>query len=335
MTGGGSPTWGVLTHVATGPFALTVDLLTAGAVIAYLAGVRRLSAQGHHWRFWRTEAFVAGAAGIWISVGSGLAPYSMRYVTLQIVRHLILMMTVPALLSLGRPLMLLRRAGPPAIRRLLDAAGKGPLIAAAANPMVAWLAYLASMYLMLTDRGFIRYTMSHPVARDVSTTSMVAIGLLYWGALVASGDGSRGMSYPARMVSILANMPFEVLAGIWLRYQMRPVDPMASLSDTRAAGESFIVGATIVSTFWLIAVVAQWLSEAVRESRSHAEVAETGTGWTVPWWVQAEPDGAPLPARGHPAAGRPSQAPGRTELVRNDRGSSLRTSSPDPPPRTS
>lgn len=284
--GGFDSGWNMLTHFARGPFVLGVDLLTVAAAIAYLAGIRSLAARGQHWSFWRTEAFMAGAIGMWISVGSGLAVYSMTDVTLHVVRHVILMMAVPALISLGRPLVLIRAAGNTSLLRALDGATRSRTVGALTHPAPVWFAYLASMYLMLADRPFFAYMMSHPTVQDTCTASMVVIGLLYWGTLVSSASSSRGPSYPARMISILANMPFEVLAGIWLRYQMRPITPMDSLADTRAAGEAFIVGATLVSSLWLIAVVAQWLSEALREEHDRTASSELDAGWTVPWWME-------------------------------------------------
>jgi cytochrome c oxidase assembly factor CtaG len=291
MTGGGGELApNLLTHLADGPFVDTVELVTLGAVIFYLTGVRRLTAGGHHWPFWRTGAFIAGAFGTWVSVGSGLAVYSMTNLTLHVVRHIILMMTVPALFSLGRPLLLLGETGGPSATGILQATARSRLIGVLAHPVPVWIAYLGSMFLMLTDRPFFAYMMSHPVVGDASTVTMVAIGLLYWGTLVASSDAGRGVSYPSRVISILANMPFEVLAGIWLRYQLRPMDAMGSLADTRAAGEAFIVGATLVSTLWLVAVVVQWLSAAVREEGARLRAPGEDSDWTVPWWVGNAPE---------------------------------------------
>ncbi|HET9078087.1 MAG TPA: cytochrome c oxidase assembly protein [Acidimicrobiales bacterium] len=277
----------LLTHVAGGPFVLVVGILTVSAVIGYLAAVRRVGAPAGRWPLGRTAAFVAGAFGAWVSVGSGVAVYSMTSLTLHIVRHVILMMTVPALISLGRPVTLLRASGIPGAARLLDTASRSRVLGAATHPVPVWFIYLASMYLMLADRPFFAYMMAHPMVQDSGTVSMVVIGLLYWGMLVASGETRRGPSYPARVISILANMPFEVLAGIWLRYQMRPMDPMYTLGDTRAAGEAFIVGATLISTVWLVAVVVQWLAAAWREENAGPKATGDSPGWTVPWWVES------------------------------------------------
>lgn len=298
--------WDLAGHVRAGPFCWLVVALSVAALVAYLRGVRRVEAAGGLWPFWRTEAFAAGVVGIVAATCSGLAVYAMDEVSLHVVCHVVLMMTAPALLSLGRPLVLLREVSP---RRYEDAAYRmthSRAVRAGTHPAVVWVVYLGSMYLMLTDRWYYAQMMQDAWLGDVSTVAMVVIGGLYWGSLLAA-QGGRGLSYHGRVISVLANMPFEVLAGIWLRYQMQPLMRGGSLSDTNRAGEIFIVGATLVSTLWLAAIVAQWASEAIRQERSDTGRSDapgwTGTGgrtdargWTIPWWVEApsaDPGAAP------------------------------------------
>lgn len=277
--------WDLLTRLQSGPFAVVVLVVCAGVLALYLAGVRKYEAEGALWPFWRTEAFVVGVAGIGVGACSGLAVYAGSDVTLHIVCHLILMMTVPALVSLGRPIVLADRAGGRRVRALRQALARLRLARALTHPVVVWTAYLGSMYLMLTDRSFFNDMMVHSPLMDANEAAMVAIGLLYWGSLVASPGGGRDIEYPARVVSILATMPFEVLAGIWLRYQTQPLMKGTSVSGTQLAGEVFIVGATLVSTVWLGAVIFQWAAQLHREEVTGPPPAGDGSAWTVPWWV--------------------------------------------------
>jgi cytochrome c oxidase assembly factor CtaG len=282
-------TWDLVTHFQTGPFAMTVLVLCAGSLALYLAGARKYGAGGSPWPFWRTEAFVAGLAGVVVGACSGLATYSASDVTFHVACHVVLMMTVPALLSLGRPMILSQEAGGPRVRRLLDVVARSGVARAMSHPVVAWTTYLGSMYLMLTDRAFFNEMMVHPWLMDVNQAAMVAFGLLYWGPLVSSPGGRRDTPYAVRVVSILANMPFEVLAGIWLRYQTEPLMNGTPVSGTQLAGEVFIVGATLVSTVWLVAVIVQWGAEMRREEESAGVPVGDADGWTVPWWVAPVP----------------------------------------------
>lgn len=87
------------------PMSLVCAVLLAG----YAAGVARRRAGEHP--HWRSACFVAGVVLLWLSVSSGLAVYGRELFWLHMVLHLTLIMVVPALLVLGRPLRVVVQAG--------------------------------------------------------------------------------------------------------------------------------------------------------------------------------------------------------------------------------
>lgn len=285
---------GLLTGVQTGPLDLAATALLAVSAAFYLVAVRRLARRGRRWAPGRTAAFLAGLATVWIAVGSGVAAYDDSSVVVHIVQHLLLMMASPPLLALGHPVTLAAQGSPRAAQVRINRFLRRPVVRAVTHPAPAWALYLAAMAVMLADRTVYDYLVAHPLVHDAGHGLALLAGLLYWQPLVG-GDGPHRPSHAARVVSVLANMPFEVLVGLWLCYQTTPVDPINTLGDTNTGGEAFVVGATLLSTLWLAVVVAQWAAFAFREDRrasgrpaaAPAGTAGVPTGWSIPWWVPA------------------------------------------------
>ena len=266
----------------TGPLDLSGQALMAAAAAWCLFSARRLHARGRRWPARRTAAFLGGLAVAWVAGGSRLAAYDDTSVTAHVVQHVLLMMVAPPLLVLGRPLVLASQAAGRRTQVRLARLAHGGLLRLATNPLVTWIVYLGSMAAMLANRTVYDYLVGHPLAHAAAHVWALTAGVLYWESLLGAPAGR--LSYPLRVVSVLANMPFEVLVGLWLRYQLAPLDPAVTLADTQRAGEAFVVAATLVSTVWLVAIIWQWAGRAIREER-RAAVAPRSGEWTTPWWV--------------------------------------------------
>lgn len=282
----------LLTGVQTGPLDILAQTLVAATAAFYLLGRRRVTRRGGRIAAGRTVAFLAGLLSIWVAVGSGLAGYDDTNVTVHIVQHLLLMMVAPPLLVLGRPLVMAAQAAGRANQVRLTRVLGSAAVRALGSPVLTWVLYMSSMAVMLADRPVYHFLIVHPLWHDASHVCLLAVGLLYWEPLLGGLTAGRRLSQPVRVMSVLANMPFEVLIGLWLRYQTAPLDPVSTVSDTQRGGEAFIVGATFVSTVWLVAIAWQWAALALREER-RAAARPPSTQWTTPWWVEpAETNGA-------------------------------------------
>jgi cytochrome c oxidase assembly factor CtaG len=287
----------------TGPLDLLVQVLLAVTGASYLWGVRRLGRVGRLWPVARSAAFAGGLLSIWVAVGSGLARHDDTNVTVHVAQHLLLMMVAPPLLVLGRPILVAvqaaRRPGQVRITHLLHSR----TVRVAGHPVLAWAVYLASMYAMLANRPVYGFLVDHPLCHDAGHAGLVLAGLLYWEPLLGGGLARR-MGPPSRVVSVLANMPFEVLVGLWLRYQTRPIDRLNTVADTQRAGEVFIVGATALSTLWLAVIVTQLGAAAWREER-RAALDPGPAVWSTPWWAAERAAVGPPRAVGkHPLRSR-------------------------------
>ncbi|HMC39092.1 MAG TPA: cytochrome c oxidase assembly protein [Acidimicrobiales bacterium] len=261
---------------------LVAQALMAASLAAYMWAAHRLHHRGRRWRRGRTASFGAGIACVWLAVASVLVSYDETDVTAHIVQHLLLMMLAPPLLALGRPLTLLARAGPRRARKWVARRVRGRAARLLTNPVVGAALYLGSMYAMLTSRAVYRFLDTHQAAHDASHLWLLAAGLVYFEPLL--GEAAVRRSHPVRIIPVLAVMPFEVMVGIWLRYQTRPFLASNTLADTQRAGEAFVVGSTLLATVWLGIIVAQWAGRELREERRRAR-RPPSLEWTTPWWV--------------------------------------------------
>jgi putative membrane protein len=274
----------------TAPLDLVAQTLLLASAVLYGLGVRRLKAIGRRWPATQTGLFMGGLVTIWVAVGSDLASYDDTVVTVHVVQHLLLMMVAPPLLVAGRPLVLatqaLARRGQVRITRLW----RSPTMRLLRHPVVGWALYMGSMYALLVDRPVYDYVVTHPLVHDATHAGLLAVGVLYFESLL--GPAAR-LSRPGRVMAVIANMPFEVLVGLWLHYRTRSVAPgISTLADTQRAGEAFIVGATLLSTLCLVAIVAEWCSAAWREEK-RAAARTISSGWSTPWWVTGSGTAAP------------------------------------------
>jgi cytochrome c oxidase assembly factor CtaG len=204
----------LLTGVQTDRLAVTADVLNLLAVLAYLAGVRRLARRGRRWSPTATACFLGGMACLWMAVGSGLAAYDDEVAAVHMVQHGLLMMVAPPLLALGRPVTLatqaLRRPAQVRIVRLVHR----PIFGSLTHPGAGWLLYYGSMSVCLLDRRVYDYLLGHPLAHDGSHFVLLIIGYLYWQPLLGADPSPWRLSAQFRLTSALAGGTVECVLGI-------------------------------------------------------------------------------------------------------------------------
>lgn len=282
----------LLSGVQTGGLDVAAQLVMLLAVGLYLIGAGRIVRRGGRWRRARTAAFLSGMAAIWIAVSSGLAGYDDTSVTLHVIQHILLMMVSPALIILGRPLILAAQALPRQGQLTANRVARSRLLRVASHPVVSAFAYFGAMFADFMDKGLYAYLENHSFAHAASHLVLVVVGTLYWMPLVSSDSPHRWLGYPGRVVAILVAMPFEALTGVWVRFQTTPIDPANTVADTQLAGEVFWVVATLASTTWLVVTLVQWYGQARRdETRQLGRDAASTGEWSVPWWATAPAGG--------------------------------------------
>lgn len=287
----------LLLGIRTDPASLIAGAVLAAAAVAYLLAARHRGRKGPPWPAGATATFLLGLASIWIAVGSGLAAYDESSVTLHVVQHILLMMVAAPLLALGAPATLAAQtAGRRHQVRLLAALRSRP-VRWGSMPLVASAVYLGSMWAYFLTPAY-PYTITHPLAHDATHVGFLAIGYLYWQPMVGADPAPRP-SAPVRLVAIMLGASLEGALGVVVSLLPRPLAPINTLADTRAAGRTWLVLAMLACGVWSSVVIWQWLAQAAREApradRLAREAAELSRrraealglpvpppGWSVP-----------------------------------------------------
>jgi cytochrome c oxidase assembly factor CtaG len=168
--------------------------------------------------------------------------------------------------------------------------------------VVTWFLYYGAMYACFAERGVYDYLVAHQLAHDASHVGFFLVGYLYWQPIIGSDATRWRLPVPARIGSIFLGMPFEAFLGISVSDYRAPIDPVNTLANTHTAGDTFWVGAMLISGLCFVAVGAQWFAQLNREGRQEdRRVAKLNVaarqkaealgvqdgireGWTVPWW---------------------------------------------------
>ena len=184
------------------------------AVLAalYLSGVGRLRGR---WPVRRTLVFLAGLGVIALALESGIDAYDERLLSVHMVQHMLLLLVAPALLILGRPVILLLRVLPAAPRRMTARA-----LVDGGRRLARPLACLAVLWLVILGThvpAFYDSTLLHPALHLAEHAAYLFTGLLFWWPLL-DGDPSRAhrLGGVGRLVYAMAAMPPMAIVGAYL-----------------------------------------------------------------------------------------------------------------------
>lgn len=227
-----------------------LPLVAVGAAVLYCWGVRRVLAAGRPWLWWRTGSFLAGCALLAAVTGLGIEGYGYKLFSAWMFQHLTLSMTVPPLLVLGSPgLLLLRSVSHHGVGRLV-------LIVALAGLRSRLARILLHPGVMIPLFLFSYYGLYlSPLLDTVGSTWLghlgieiffLATGLLFIIPVLSSGPLPVRQSNIGRFFDIFLEMPLHVFFGVILMMATSPllalfsdpppqweVDPM---SDQQIAG---------------------------------------------------------------------------------------------------
>ncbi len=313
----------LLTDVQTDTLALVADVVLLVLLGLYLTGVRRLARKGRSWSRWNGAAFVGGLVAVWVAIGSGLAAYDEMSVVAHVVQHILLMMVAAPLLTLGKPVTLASQAASRANQvRILKVVHSWPA-AVLTFPVLTWFLYFGSMYTFFLDRGLYHYSIDHVLFHDATHLFMISVGFLYWQPVIGADPTRWRLSHPARLLSVFTGMPFEAFLGISVYMSKTPLDPVNTLANTHAGGQTFWILSMTVTGGAIAVLALQWYRQMDRQTPaedrmaarvatdSEVRAAELGVrpereGWTVPPWRLAQ-----LEAQGRRRAVDRGSEPGR------------------------
>lgn len=261
------------------------DAVVAALAIAYLAGVLACRRQGQRWPAGWVCCFLGGLVAWVIAVNSAVGVYSDVLFAVHMAQHLILIMLVPVLLALGRPLSLwVSAAATPQQERRREALLGSRPIGVLTHPATGFVLYSAVLIgTHLTP--FLQLRLLHPWLEHVEIAAYVVSGYLVFLSVIGGEPVRwRRVPYLLRIGLLMAGMLPDTLVGVVLMLVPHPMAPAfaaarpgwgPSLLDDQqmAGGIMWFFGDTGMAAVAVV-ILGMW-------SRSRGSEADLGT------WLEA------------------------------------------------
>ena len=254
-----------------------VALLVVGGL--YLYGVARLRSRGDAWPVGRTVAFVGlGLGTVAIATLSGVAAYDQSLFAVHMVQHMLLSMVATVFLALGAPVTLALRTLPLGPRKALLAALHSRPVALLSFPLVGWLFFVASPFVLYFS-GWYEATLDSRLLHELLHVHFLAVGSLFFWPLLGVDPVPGRVGHPMRMLLAASTLPFHAFLGVAImsvesdgRGLLAP-DHYLGLHDLAQAVYQQQVGGgllwasgDLVGLLFTFTLLAQWMRASERES---------------------------------------------------------------------
>ena len=237
----------------------------AALVTAYLLGVRRLARRGRRWPRARTVAFLAGCGVVVVALVSGLAEYDQSTFSVHVVQHLLLGMLGPLLMALGAPVTLVLQAGSRTTQTRLLRILHSPPVKALTNPLVAWLLFSGSLF-VLYFTGIYSASQRNFLVHDAVHLHFLVVGMLFFWPVVGLDPSVWRMHHGARLLYVMLALPVHAFLGIALLSGQTPLFEVHTLADQHAGGGILWAVGDLLTLATVGVVLTQWMSHEERES---------------------------------------------------------------------
>ncbi|WP_104044847.1 cytochrome c oxidase assembly protein [Arthrobacter sp. ZGTC412] len=180
------------------------------AVAAYLAGVRRLQAEGRSWPAHRTVAWLAGMAVLFVVTNGGVHVYQGYLFNAHVLTQMMLTAVVPLLLVPAAPLTLAKVAvrartdGSTGVKEFLERSVE-PVLAALRRDPILTMFILAASLLVIYYTPLLEWAAVGQIGYSIMTLLALLTGSLATAALTAAPDHGAGSSSRNRLF-VLAGM---------------------------------------------------------------------------------------------------------------------------------
>jgi putative copper resistance protein D len=267
------------TDVATGwTFDAAAALAVAMAAVVYGRGVRRLRGRGRRWPAGRTAAFASGLVLLLVATQSGLGRYDTSGFAVHMGQHLLLGMAAPLLLALGAPITLALQSSSPATKRVVLRAVHGRVATMLARPAVGFALFGATLVALYLS-PLLELSLRHPALHALVHAHVVLVGAVFLWPLLGVDVLPRPVPFGARMLAVLAAVPFHAFLGVAILSADKPLVPAfyPSIGDQRAAAGILWSSGELLTLVVAAIVFARWAAadrrEGVRLDRRSASAA--------------------------------------------------------------
>ncbi len=265
---------------AVGSWRLTPGVaLAAGLAVGYAFGVRAVHRRQERWPGSRIVVFTVGLIVLLVTTAGWLQTWSRSLLWVYTTQVLLLLLVVPMLLVLGRPVTLARAARgssrplPTPLRML-----SSPLVGPALIPIVT----AAVFFTPLLDAS-----MRHVALGWLVRILLVAIGVLF--ALPLAGeDGADALPLALAFAAFVGVIELlaDSIPGMVMRLRTHALDPSwfgigrhwgpSALGDQQTAGAVLWSAAELLDLPFLIFIVYQWIKADARQAAAVDALLDAG-----------------------------------------------------------
>ncbi len=269
-------------HVLIGGWsAEPVPLVAAAAaVLIYDSGSRRLATTQPESAPTRTQqaCLAAGIALILVALLSPLDDFALQLQWVHMVQHLVLLVVAPPLIVLARPWDTGMAAFGPRLRRVLGAperllsthARRGAASIAAVVVFVAvlWVWHVPALY---------NLTLRDEAVHNLEHTAFLAVGLIFWTAVLPRSDAVVALGMIARSVVVLTGLVGGWLLAVYIGYAPTVLYAYSGRGGlTATADQQIAAGVMWVPASVPFLIVLIWLGARWFENDARAAAAEAG-----------------------------------------------------------
>ena len=222
----------------------------------------------------RAAAFLGGLALVLFTVFGPIAAYDGTFLTLHMVQHFLLITIAPPLILAGAPMTLwLIAAGKERRRRVIYPVLHARAFRAFTHPLVG-VALFAAVPLFWYVTPAFEESLSNAPLHFVGYAIFLFAGLHYWWPVVGGNPTRWNLSYPVRLVYLLALVPIHAMLGLLFHepdnviYAQLAAIPRAwgpdALLDQQIAGAIMFIAGEALGLIALLIVAWQWASHEER-----------------------------------------------------------------------
>ncbi len=236
----------------------------------------------------RAAALLAGLGLVLFTVFGPIAAYDGTFLMLHMVQHFILITIAPPLILLGAPMTLwLIASGKERRRRLIYPFLHSAPFRAFTHPLVGLFLFAAVPLLWYVTPAF-EASLGNTPLHFVGYAIFLLAGIHYWWPIIGGNPTRWNLSYPIRLVYLLALVPIHAFLGLIFYepdnviYEQLAAIPRGwgpdALLDQQIAGAIMFLGGEALGLIAILVVAWQWSRHEERVGR-RLDAADESNEW--------------------------------------------------------
>jgi putative copper resistance protein D len=226
-------------------------------------------------------AWYGGLGVALVAIASPVDTYSGVSFSTHMMQHVLLMFVAAPLFALGAPITLaLRTTGPSTRKRFLLPVLHSRVVRVLTHPVVDITVFVLVQYVTHLT-GFYNTALNSSPIHNLEHALYLTAALLFWWPIVGLDPAPRKLSYPARLLYLVAVMPLEaflavaILSGEPYQHYLSLPQPWGgahAVADVSSAASFMWIAGDLATLIAVLLVTGAWLRhDTIRQRRIEAD----------------------------------------------------------------